>query len=161
MTKEEKFNDNNYKIWHKMMLCILNTYELLDIINNAPMAKLDEGNITDHRREQEAYQTFLKKNLSAYYMLLSYMLNDLMGDYEQFTSAKIVWDQLRFDLGGTSTTRHQGLILKFETYSKNPKQMMTEHLRVISSMIHQLKDAGQVLTNEQQVQVVIRSLPDL
>ena len=37
---------------------------------------------------------------------------------------------------------------------------MTEHLRAMSSMIRDLKAAGNVLTDEQQVQAVIRSLPD-
>jgi len=38
--------------------------------------------------------------------------------------------------------------------------MMIEHLREMSNMIRQLKDAGHVLIDEQQVQAVIRSLPD-
>ena len=37
---------------------------------------------------------------------------------------------------------------------------MTEHLRMMSGMIRDLKAAGNVLTDEQQVQDVIRSLPD-
>ena len=36
---------------------------------------------------------------------------------------------------------------------------MKKHLRQMSNMISKLKDAGHTLTNEQQVQVVIRSLP--
>ena len=37
---------------------------------------------------------------------------------------------------------------------------MTEHLRGMSSMIQDLNAAGHILTDEQQVQAVIRSLPD-
>ena len=37
---------------------------------------------------------------------------------------------------------------------------MTEHLRMMSGMIRDLKAARNVLTNEQQVQAIIRSLPD-
>ena len=37
---------------------------------------------------------------------------------------------------------------------------MTEHLRGMSSMIRDLNAAGHILTDEQQVQAVIRSLPD-
>ena len=36
---------------------------------------------------------------------------------------------------------------------------MKKHLRQMSNMISKLKDAGHTLTNEQQVQAVIRSLP--
>uniref|UniRef100_A0A2N9F6S1 Integrase catalytic domain-containing protein n=1 Tax=Fagus sylvatica TaxID=28930 RepID=A0A2N9F6S1_FAGSY len=71
-----------------------------------------------------------------------------------------MWDQLKFDFGGTSTTRLRSLVLKFEVYRKDPKHTMTEHLRMMSGMIRDLKAAGNVLTDEQQVQAVIRSLPD-
>ena len=38
---------------------------------------------------------------------------------------------------------------------------MTEHLRVMSEMIHVLNTAGHVLKDEHQIQAVIRSLPEL
>lgn len=41
MTKEEKLNNHNCKIWHKRMLDILDQYELLYTIN-APMAQPEE-----------------------------------------------------------------------------------------------------------------------
>jgi hypothetical protein len=71
-----------------------------------------------------------------------------------------MWDQLKFDFGGTSTTRLRSLVLKFEVYRKDPKHMMTEHLRMMSGIIHDLKAVGNVITDEQQVQAVKRSLPD-
>ena len=37
---------------------------------------------------------------------------------------------------------------------------MTEHLRGMSSMIRDLNVVGHILTDEQQVQAVIKSLPD-
>jgi hypothetical protein len=88
------------------------------------------------------------------------MHDDLIGEYEIFQNAKDMWDQLKFDFGGTSTTRLRSLVLKFEVYRKDPKHTMTEHLRMMSGMIRDLKAAGNVLTDEQQVQAVIRSLPD-
>ncbi len=88
------------------------------------------------------------------------MHDDLIGEYEVFQNAKDMWDQLKFDFGGTSTTRLRSLVLKFEVYCKDPKHTMTEHLRMMSGMIRDLKAAGNVLTDEQQVQAVIRSLPD-
>jgi uncharacterized protein YjiS (DUF1127 family) len=36
---------------------------------------------------------------------------------------------------------------------------MRQHLREMSNMISELKDAGHILIDEQQVQAVIRSLP--
>ena len=71
-----------------------------------------------------------------------------------------MWEQLKFTFGGTSITRLRSLVLKFETHRKDPKVSMTEHLRGMSSMIRDLNATGHILTDEQQVQVVIRSLPD-
>ena len=88
------------------------------------------------------------------------MHNDLIREYEAFQNAKDMWDQLKFDFGGTSTIRRRSLVLKFEVSCKDPKHTMTEHLRMISGMIRDLKVAGNVLTDEQQVQAVIRFLPD-
>uniref|UniRef100_A0A2N9F135 CCHC-type domain-containing protein n=1 Tax=Fagus sylvatica TaxID=28930 RepID=A0A2N9F135_FAGSY len=86
------------------------------------------------------------------FTMLSSMHDDLIGEYETFQNAKDMWDQLKFDFGGTSTTRLRSLVLKFEVYRKDPKHTMTEHLRMMSGMIRDLKAAGNVLTDEQQVQ---------
>lgn len=119
-----------------------------------------EGHTAQHRRDLEAYETWVKKDHSARHTMLSSMQNDLIGEYEDFPTAKQMWDQLKFDFGGTSTTRLRSLVLKFEVYRKDPKHSMTEHLRRMSSMIRELKSAGNVLSDEQQVLAVIRSLHD-
>jgi sarcosine oxidase delta subunit len=90
----------------------------------------------------------------------SSMHDDLIGKYETFQNAKDIWDQLKFDFGGTSTTRLRSLVLKFEMYRKDPKHTMTEHFRMMFGMIRDLKVARNVLTDKQQVQAVIRSLID-
>ena len=90
--------------------------------------------------------------------MLSSMHDYLIGEYEIFQNAKDMWDQLKFDFGGTSTTRLRSLVLNFEVYRKDPKHTMTEHLRMMSGMICDLKAAGNVLTDEQQVQAIIRSV---
>jgi hypothetical protein len=92
--------------------------------------------------------------------MLSNMHDDLIGEYEVFQNAKDMWDQLKFDFGGTSTTRLRSLVLKFEVYRKYPKHTMIEHLRMMSGMIRDIKVAINVLTDEQQVQAIILSLLD-
>ena len=69
----------------------------------------------------------------------------------KYSVTKELWDQLKFAFGGTSTTRLRNMVLKFEVYRKDPKQTMTEHLRTMSGMIRDLADAGNTLTNEQQI----------
>jgi hypothetical protein len=108
----------------------------------------------------EAYQSWFIKDQSMHFTMLSNMHDDLIGEYKAFQNAKDMWDQLKFDFGGTSTTRLKSLVLKFEVYRKDPKHTMTKHLRMMSGMIRDLKVAGNVLTNEQQVLAVIRSMHD-
>ena len=59
----------------------------------------------------------------------------------------------------SSTTRLQALTLKFEQYVMDSKHSMAELLRTMSALIRGLKVAGNNLFDEQQVTVVIRSLP--
>ena len=79
---------------------------------------------------------------------LKSMHDDLVGEYKDYPTTKELWDQLRFAFGGTSTTRRRSLVLKFEVYRKDPKHTMTEHLKVMSTMIHELKVAWNVLIDE-------------
>ena len=57
-------------------------------------------------------------------------------------------------------TRLRQLIIKFETFKKSHDQRIKQHLRVMSNMITQLKSVGYVLSDEQHVQAVIRSIPN-
>ena len=92
--------------------------------------------------------------------MLNSMHDDLIGEFESFPTAMAMWEQLKFTFGNTTITRLRSLVLKFETYRKDPKVSMTEHLRGMSNMIQDLNATGHILTDEQHVQVVIRSLPD-
>ena len=55
-----------------------------------------------------------------------------------------------------SITKLRSLTIKFDTYKKRPERNMKKHLRQMSNMISELKDVGHTLTDEQQVQAVIR-----
>ena len=70
-----------------------------------------------------------------------------------------MWKALKLRYEGTSATRLHGLTMKFDSYKMHSEHMMKQHLRAMSSMIRELKSVGNNLTNEQQVQAVIRSLP--
>ena len=62
--------------------------------------------------------------------------------------------------GGTSVTHLKQLTIKFDTYKKRHDQNIKQQLRVMSNMIAQLKSFGHILSDEQQVQAMIRSLPN-
>ena len=71
-----------------------------------------------------------------------------------------IWNALKEKYGGTSTTKLRRLTIKFDTYKLRPNTSMEQHLREMSLLIRELKNANSIITDEQQVQVVIRSLPD-
>ena len=82
--------------------------------------------------------------------MLNSMHDDLIGEFENFPTAMAMWEQLKFTFGGTSITRLRSLVMKFETHHKDPKVLMTEHLKGMSSMIRDLNVAGHILIDEQQ-----------
>ena len=71
-----------------------------------------------------------------------------------------MWMALKDKFGGTSATKFWKLTIKFDTYKKCPNHTMTQHLREMSDMVRELKSAGHTLTDEQQVQAMITSLPN-
>jgi len=119
----------------------------------------EEGNTAQHRRDLEAYQAWKKKNSIARITLLSAMADDLMCEFETHRTAQAMWIALKDKFGGTSTTKLRRLTIKFDTYKLKPNNPIKQHLREMSNMIRELKEAGHILSDEQQVQAVIRSLP--
>jgi hypothetical protein len=78
---------------------------------------------------------------------------------ERHLSAQSVWDAIKIQYGETSTTRLRQLILKFDSYKKHQNQTMIQHLTVMSNIISELRGVRHEMTDKQQVQAVIRSLP--
>ncbi|GAV87890.1 UBN2_3 domain-containing protein [Cephalotus follicularis] len=146
LNKREKFTGTNYDIWHKKMPFLLNEQELYE---HTIMTRPPVGNTVQHRRDLEVFEAWSKKDRCVRFTLLSCMHDDLIGAYEHCPTAKKMWDQLRFDFGGTSVTRLRSLVLQFEMYKNEPKNSMTEHLRIMSAMIRDLKNAGNALSDEQ------------
>ena len=162
LNKDNKFNGKNYDSWQRRITLLLTGEELIDHLTQSkePPIMPDNGSLAQYRREQESYDAWIKKDRRTRIILLSSMTDNLLGEYDVFSSAKELWDQLKFAFGGTSTTRLRSLVLKFEVYRKDHKHSMTEHLRAMSGMIRDLAAAGNVLSDEQQIQAVIRSLPE-
>jgi hypothetical protein len=110
-------------------------------------------------RDFAAFENWRKKDQSARFTMLSSMHNDLIGEFEVYPTTQGMWEALKLKYGGTSATRLRGLTVRFDFYKMRSDHTMKQHLRVMSSMIRELKTAGNQLTDEQQVQAVIRSLP--
>ncbi|KAK4425020.1 hypothetical protein Salat_1695600 [Sesamum alatum] len=61
--------------------------------------------------------------------------------------------------GSTLATRLRALTLRFNQYVLDPKYSMIQH-RTLKDMIRELQNGGTELSDEQQVLVVLRSLPE-
>ena len=70
------------------------------------------------------------------------------------------WQALTNKYGVVLSTKLRELNMKFNTYKKKTHHSMKQHLRIMFTMIRELRAAGINLTNEQQIQVVISSLPN-
>ncbi|XP_031276066.1 uncharacterized protein LOC116134512 [Pistacia vera] len=123
------------------------------------MEEPKEGATIQHRRDRVTYDKWKKKNSTTRITSLSSMDNDLMKKYREYELAKDMWSALATKFGGTSIAKLQPLTIKFDTYKKKPEHTMRVHVRHLSNMISQLRDASHVLTNEQQVQAIIRLFP--
>ena len=128
----------------------MNEQEVLETLTHS-LSKLNEGSTEQHQRDLVAYESWCKKYLCAGFTMLRSMHNDLVGEFEQYTTAQDIWKALKLRYGGTSTTRLRGLTMKFDSYKMRFEHTMKQHLRAMSSMIRELKSAGNNLTDEQQV----------
>ena len=109
--------------------------------------------------DMETYQTYKCKDYEARILMLSSMRNDIMLHFERHRSIQAAWDAIKIQYGETSTTRLRQLILKFDGYKKHQNQTMRQYFIIMSNLINELRGAKHEMTDEQQVQVVIHSLP--
>ena len=63
------------------------------------------------------------------------MHNDLISEFEQYTTTQDMWKALKLRYGGTSATRLRGLTMKFDSYKMRFEHTMKQHLWAMSSMI--------------------------
>ena len=145
-----------YAIWQQKIQFILTEQETLEMITET---MIDPGDKATPQQKMD-YVNFKKKDTMARITLLSAMVDDIMVDFVVLESAKAIWDKAKEKFGSISLERQRALILKFENYMKKPDHTMGRHLREMSKMITGLKAVGHTLTDEQQVQAIIRSLPN-
>ena len=158
LNQGEKLNEKNYNVLHRKIQYVLEEQDMLETITQ-PMAEPKQGNTAQHRCDMEAYQAYKRKDRVARILLLSSMRNDIMLRFERHYSAQAVWDAVKVQYGGTSTTRLRQLTLKFDGYKKRQNHTIRQHLTIMFIMISELRATGHKMTDEQQVQAVIHSLP--
>ena len=70
-----------------------------------PMAEPEHGISAQHRRDMEAYQAYKRKDRIARILMLSNMRNDIILRFESNSIGMAVWDAVKVQFGGISTTR--------------------------------------------------------
>ena len=76
-----------------------------------------------------------KKNSLARITLLSCMQDNLLIDYEVYQIAHEMWETLKENYGGLSTTKLRKLVMKFGNYKMRLNHTMKQHLREMKRMI--------------------------
>jgi len=99
----DKLSEKNYDIWHRKIEYLLEEQEMLETITQ-PMVEPEQENTTQYRLDMEAYQTYKHKDHVAHILMLSNMRNDIMLRFERHRSTLSVWDAIKIQYGGTSTT---------------------------------------------------------
>ena len=108
----------------------------------------EQGDTEQHTRDLAAFESWHKKDRRVCFTMLSSMHNDLIGEFEEYPTAQELWKALKIRYGRTSATRLRGLTMKFDSYKMRSEHTMKQHLRAMSTMIRELKTAGNNLTDE-------------
>ena len=84
----------------------------------------EDGNTAQQRRDQEVYQSWLKKDRCACFTMLSSMHNDLIDEFEEHATTRVMRDVLKLKFCGTSATRLHDLNIKFDSYKMRLNHIM-------------------------------------
>ncbi|CAO2830762.1 unnamed protein product [Amaranthus hypochondriacus] len=166
MLTSNKLNGTNYDIWHRKVQYLLNERGVIKHISSA-MVALDEPSqnasteqLASYKAKKDAFDEWSEKDRSARYAILASMHDDLIGQFEVYPTAKDMWDNLKDTFGKTSATRLRTLHLSWLQYKIDSSRSVPEHIRAMSAMLRDLGAGGIEISEYEQVNNVIRSLPD-
>ena len=168
LSTSQKLDGSNYDMWKRKIQYLLEGLDLLDHLTVAkfpPSEKDKDGKPIDtssvqYQESLRAYEDWAKKDRRACFTMLCCMHDDLIGEFEDYPTAKDMWDQLKVRFGQTSETRLRTLQLKWMNYKMDSSRTVVEHLRIMSGIVRDLKAAGKDISEGEQVLNVIRALPD-
>ena len=167
MPFNETLDGTNYDLWSLKVQFLLNNGDMEEFLTASmfPLAERNEhGNdVTaseQYKEKLKAYQTWLKRDRSARYTLLSCMHDDLLGEFEGCPTAKDMWHRLKIRFSQTFATRLCTLRLKWMQFQLDAGRPITGQLRTLSGIVRDLKAAGQDISKDEQALNVIRAPSD-
>lgn len=86
------------------------------------MTELEKDDSTQNKLDYDAYQIRERNNSIARITLLSSMQDDIMCEFDCYTTAHEIQQVLNKELDGTFTTKLSRLTTKFDTYKKCPNK---------------------------------------
>ena len=101
-----------------------------------------------------------KDNRTARNIMLSSIQFELVLTYETYSTAKEMWVALKGEYGEITTGKTRVMTMKIDVYRMAPGVNLKDHLRKMNQMNVDLARARNVLTEDQTIIVVLRSLPD-
>ncbi|KAK4421292.1 hypothetical protein Salat_2079700 [Sesamum alatum] len=157
-----KLDGQNYAMWHRKIQYFPHHKKILDHLTTSMPEPVEpeNGQTAQYHRELNVYNKWRDQYLSARFTMLSCMHDNLIREYEKYSTAKELWEVLKVTYGSTSATRLRALTLRFNQYVLDPKHLMIQHLDVIKDMIRELQNVDTKLSDEQKVLAVLRSLPE-
>ena len=156
LNKGIKLSGENFRIWRMRVSMVLNEMNAQEHTTKSLVRP--SGELTNEQRT--THEQWEAKDAEVRAALLSMMDDDILFEFEQYQTCKELWDALRQRFGVYTTAQLRSLNIAFDSYRLKPEHNMRQHLRKMINMIAELREAGQVLTEEQKIQSVIRSLPD-
>ena len=91
--------------------------------------------------------------------MLSSMHFESILTYENYGTAKEMWDALKEEYGETTVSKTRVMTMEFDAYRMALGVNLKDHLRRMSQMIVDLARAWNVLTEDQKIIAVLWSLP--
>ena len=96
-------------------------------------------------------------------MLAMTLPNEIYSGLLHCDSAKELWDSLKEQFGGTDegiANTREILAQQYETFTHISGETFTQQFERFSSLIYELKLAGQSYTNSSMLHIFLRSVPD-
>jgi len=120
LSTDEKLDGSNYNMWHRKIQFILDEREVLELLQITMSVPATEDKMTRTLLPLRSIKlAWLRTKHGARkivrHAILYCMHDDLIGEFENYPTAKEMWDNIHYRYGQISKTRLRALHLKWMT----------------------------------------------
>ncbi|KAK4426840.1 hypothetical protein Salat_1452700 [Sesamum alatum] len=130
-----KLDGQNYAMWHRKIQYFLHPKKILEHLTTSMPEPVEPENeqTAQYRRELDAYNKWRDQDLSARFTMLSCMHDNLIREYEKYSTAKELWEVLKN--AGTELSDEQQVLAVLRSL---PEQTCG-HLKMVLTHNEQIK----------------------